>query len=68
MAAAPRFGLKSDAAKAILREILTAVSAWRKTGRQLPLKAQTLDAYATAFDHPIMDEARRLAKAISTLP
>ena len=61
LAAAPRFGLKATAAKAILREVLAAVSDWRKTGRQLRLKAHTLDAYATAFDHPLMDEARRLA-------
>ena len=61
LAAAPRFGLKAVAAKAILREVLDAVSGWRKTGRQLRLKAQTLDAYASAFDHPLMSEARRLS-------
>lgn len=61
LAAAPRFGLKATAAKVILREVLAAVSDWRKAGRQLRLKAQTLDAYATAFDHPLMDEARRLS-------
>ena len=61
LAAAPRFGLKATVAKAILREVLAAVSVWRKTGRQLRLNAQTLDAYATAFDHPLMDEARSLA-------
>ena len=59
-AAAARFGLKAGEAKAILREVLAAVSGWRKTGRQLRLKASTLDAYATAFEHPLMDEARRL--------
>ncbi len=61
LAAAPRFGLKATAAKAILREVLAAVSDWRKTGRQLRLKAHTLNAYGTAFDHPLMDEARRLS-------
>ena len=61
LAAAPRFGLKASAAKAILREVLAVVSGWRKTGRQLRLKAQTLDAYATAFDHPLMSEARHLS-------
>jgi serine/threonine-protein kinase HipA len=60
LAAAPRFGLKAGEAKAILREVFAAVSGWRKTGRQLRLKASTLDAYATAFEHPLMDEARRL--------
>jgi serine/threonine-protein kinase HipA len=61
LAAAPRFGLKAAATKAILREVLAVVSDWRKTGRKLRLKAHTLDAYATAFDHPLIDEARRLS-------
>lgn len=58
--AVPRFGLKSAEAKTILREVFTAVADWRKTGRQLRLKASTLDAYATAFVHPLMDEAQKL--------
>ena len=57
---AGRFGLKPTEAKAILREIYTAVSGWRKTGRQLRLKASTLEAYASAFEHPLQEEARRL--------
>lgn len=60
LAAATRFGLKTTESKKILREVFTAVSGWRKTGRQLRLKASTLDAYASAFEHPLMDEARRL--------
>jgi len=60
LAAAPRFGLKAAESKKILRQVLTAVSGWRKTGRQLRLKASTLDTYASAFEHPLMDEARRL--------
>jgi serine/threonine-protein kinase HipA len=60
LAAAPRFGLKATESKKILREIFTAVSGWRKTGRQLHLKASTLDAYASAFEHSLMDEAKRL--------
>lgn len=58
--AAPRFGLNSDEAKGILREVFDAVAGWRKTGRQLHLKASTLNAYASAFEHPLMDEACRL--------
>ena len=54
-----RFGLKTPEARDILREVLGAVSDWRKTGKQLRIKASTLDAYATAFEHPLMDEARR---------
>ena len=60
LAAAPRFGLKVTKSKKILREVLTAVSGWRKTGKQLHLKASVLDSYASAFEHPLMDEARRL--------
>lgn len=60
LATAPRFGLKASEAKQILRAIFTVVSGWRKTGRQLHLKASTLDAYASAFDHALMKEAKRL--------
>lgn len=57
---AARFGLKPAAAKAILGEVFTAISAWRDTGRMLRLKAATLDAYTSAFEHGLMEEARRL--------
>lgn len=57
---APRFGLKTAEARKILREVFTAVSGWRTTGKRLRLKAATLDVYASAFQHPLMDEARQL--------
>ena len=57
---AARFGLKGTEAKKILRAVFTATTSWRKTGRQLRLKASTLDAYASAFEHPLRDEANRL--------
>jgi serine/threonine-protein kinase HipA len=60
LAAAGRFGLKGAESKKILREVFAAISDWRKTGRQLRLKASTLDAYASAFEHPLMDETARL--------
>lgn len=56
---AARFGLRPAIAKTILREVFAAVSAWHITGRRLRLKASTLDAYASAFEHELMDEARR---------
>jgi serine/threonine-protein kinase HipA len=59
-AAAPRFGLKASEAKQILSVIFSAVSGWRKTGRQLRLKAATLDTYASAFDHLLMEETKSL--------
>jgi serine/threonine-protein kinase HipA len=57
---AARFGLKAADAKAVLREVFNAVSNWRRVGRRLRLKAATLDAYASAFEHGLMDEARGL--------
>jgi serine/threonine-protein kinase HipA len=59
LAASDRFGLKTGDAKKILREVFTAVSGWRKTGRELRLSAAVLDAYASAFEHPLMAEAAR---------
>jgi len=43
-----------------VRQVFVAVSGWRKTGRQLRLKASTVSAYASAFEHPLMDEASRM--------
>jgi serine/threonine-protein kinase HipA len=60
LAAAGRFGLKRADSKKILGEVFTAVSGWRKTGRQLRLSAAVLDAYASAFEHPLMTEAAQL--------
>jgi serine/threonine-protein kinase HipA len=60
LAAAPRFGLKATESKRILREVFTSVSGWRKTGRQQRLKAPALNAYASAFEHQLMDEARQM--------
>jgi serine/threonine-protein kinase HipA len=60
LTAAERFGLKAAESKRILREVFAAVSGWRKTGQQLRLKASTLAAYASAFEHPLMAETRRL--------
>lgn len=56
--AAPRFGLKSAEAKKIVREVYSAVSGWRQTGKKLRIKSSTLEAYATAFEHPMMTEAQ----------
>ncbi|MGA2692043.1 MAG: type II toxin-antitoxin system HipA family toxin [Opitutaceae bacterium] len=61
LAAANRFGLKSADSKKIVRDVFTAVSNWRQTAKKLGIKASTLDAYATAFEHPIMAEARKLS-------
>ena len=60
LAVAGRFGIKAPAAKSILREIFSAVSAWRRTGTRLRLKGATFDACASAFEHELMGEARSL--------
>ena len=58
--AAPRFGLGRAEALTILRDVVAAVADWRKTGKQIHLKASTLNAYSSAFEHGLMDEARSL--------
>ncbi len=60
LAAAERFGLKATESKKILHDVFVAVSDWRKSGRQLRLKASTLNAYVSAFEHPLMDVTRHL--------
>ena len=57
--AAPRFGLRSPEARAILSEVLRAVLDWRKTARQLRMSAGSISAYASAFEHPLIEEASR---------
>jgi hypothetical protein len=47
---------------AILREVFNAVSAWRKAGQRLRIKAATLDAYASAFENSHMREAAHLVR------
>ena len=60
MAAAPRFGLKPAAAKAMVREVHAVVVNWRRAAKKLRLPARTLDVYASAFENPLMDEAAKL--------
>jgi serine/threonine-protein kinase HipA len=59
---AARFALKPAQAKQILREVVTAVRSWRDVGRKLRIKAGTLSAYASAFEHPLLDEAGKLLR------
>ena len=58
--AAPRFGLKPRDAKTIVREVSSVVADWRQAAKKLRIPARTLDAYASAFEHPLMDEAGKL--------
>ncbi len=58
--AAARFALKPAQVRQILREVFEAVHSWRMVGKKLRLKASTRASYASAFDHGLMEEARRL--------
>jgi serine/threonine-protein kinase HipA len=60
LAVAGRFGIEGAVAKRILREVFAAVAGWRQTARKLRLKGGTMEAYASAFEHDLMDEARKL--------
>lgn len=60
LSVAVRFGMKMPEAKSILREVFTAVAAWRRTAARLRLKRGTVEVFASAFEHELMDEARRL--------
>ncbi len=62
LAAAPRFGLKKADAKSILKEVFTAVSQWRHTGRRLHIKAASLNAYESAFENELMRETAKVVK------
>ena len=58
--AAPRFGLRGPEARAILCEVLKAVLSWRTTARQLRISARSQAAYASAFEHDLIQEATKL--------
>ena len=58
--AASRFGLKPGEATDILHEVFSTVSRWQEVARRLKLKPQVLESYATAFEQPFMQEAKRL--------
>jgi len=60
LAVAGRFRIKGPAARSILREVFTAVASWRQTAARLRIKGAMREAYASAFEHELMDEARKL--------
>jgi serine/threonine-protein kinase HipA len=62
LAVASRFGLRMAEARSVLEEVFRAVSGWRRVAGTLRLNAATLEVYATAFEHELMDEARRVLK------
>jgi hypothetical protein len=58
---APRFSLKKEEAECILKQLLATVNHWRAAGRKMRFRASALDAYATAFENPLINEACRKA-------
>jgi serine/threonine-protein kinase HipA len=60
LAAAERFGLGVTEAKKTLFDLFTAVLNWRDAGRGLRLTASTLASYSSAFENPLMEEARQI--------
>jgi len=54
---APHFGVKSDKAKSIVREVGAAVAHWRETAAGLGLAAAEIERMASAFDHADTEQA-----------
>ncbi len=50
-AVAPHFGVKSDKAKSIVREVGAAVARWRETAAAVGLTAAEIERMASAFEH-----------------
>jgi len=59
LSAAVRFGLSVKDAKKVLSEVLQSVSEWREVGRSLGIRASVLNEYETAFENPLVEEARK---------
>lgn len=53
------FRLPLPKAKAILREVDSAVSRWREVGRSLGMDKRMLESFAEAFEHRERRAARR---------
>jgi hypothetical protein len=57
-----RFGLALPSAKKILGKVFLAVDGWRETCGELRLPEAVLNPCASTFEHPMVDEARKIAK------
>jgi len=56
----PYFGLTLPRAREILKEILSAVANWQKTGASIQMSVRELDAFEPAFEHEEKKAARKL--------
>mgnify|MGYP000867376079 FL=1 len=63
MGQASQFSLNRDQALGIVRQVVEAVLQWRVLGlsAEVGMTAQELDEFALAFEHPDLDDARKLA-------
>jgi len=62
MSVAPYFRLSRARAKKVLSEVEHAVAGWRDEGHSLGMSEAELEAFASAFEHPERDAARRVAQ------
>ncbi|SPE58483.1 HipA-like protein [Verrucomicrobia bacterium] len=56
------YGLSPADVRQIVKEIVTAVTGWRKTAAQLGISKKETDRMASAFEHEATDAARAFAK------
>ena len=63
MGQASQFALSRNQSLEIVRQVVKAVMQWRVLGlsAEVGMTAQELDEFALAFDHPDLDDARKLA-------
>ena len=47
-------------AKEVMSEVLQSVSEWHEVGKALGIRASVLNEYETAFENPLVEEARKL--------
>ena len=63
MAIAESLGLTAVKAKAVVRDLVKVIADWRQLAKKLRLPAATVAAYASAFEHEVIDEARALVRS-----
>lgn len=63
LSVANSFGLTVADARDRIQTITAAVSTWKQTAAKLGLASKQVNAYASAFEHPVIDEARTIAAA-----
>jgi serine/threonine-protein kinase HipA len=57
---AEEFGLKSNQAKAVTKEVAAAVTQWRQTARRMGIPEKAMPKMASAFEHSDLEMARAI--------